>query len=728
MRQEGALQVLLTLIALIFFSMVVQGAFAASYTVRVEDAALTTDVYKQPGDFVNIVIWASSSGSASLSYNNDLKLVGGDSNSVSLSLGRNVLKFYIPEDADTGFYSVTVGSTTVSFKVITNPSLIIITHRNRLFQRYGQNSNSQSGTVISLLAKAYEKADDGNGIVYDLGNFDSMPEYLWSSYSQYSEEPLSPEELDNSYAVSAGIFVQSRCKAPNCENVLVLGDDYVVPYYRRSVTMTQGWLWNQGEATETIYTDLSYIPTKRMYFSDLDSLFPGSQVTIVTPSYVSSELNNQINDLKNDLKSEYNVVVNIKSSYNLACNSYLELGGTLVTKNLILIGNADNNRAIACLPWVESGESTISIERNVWGNKGSAIVLETDGKRLDSILTLRKLMAEQDKDEFDFGSAVVACLWDGKFEGEHPMMQEVSCNMIPIVELAPDFRDSIKCLLESEKTTIDEFVCKVNHFATFYDLAGYGAAFVSFGAGGVAAEVGDTGVSVLKVGLKNAAEGINDPKVLKAAADSFDGLSITKKVKHTSSLADIVYKNPAKYEELTESWIKIISKGDGVTTTTFKAIDIDVVDVKHLMPDKFADYAEGVKIAGYADPLTDGAGVHKVVKAFNAPGVVTNVIDPGSVVVKQIDGMAILKQGEHIGPNSGFGQVHMVKEGHYDQIKNAFGLADNNKAVDEFIQEGLEKGTKSGNTITWDVPNNEHNLKIILSDTSPGSIQIARPD
>jgi len=66
-------------------------------------------------------------------------------------------------------------------------------------------------------------------------------------------------------------------------------------------------------------------------------------------------------------------------------------------------------------------------------------------------------------------------------------------------------------------------------------------------------------------------------------------------------------------------------------------------------------------------------------------------------------------------------------QSHADDIKDAFDLANNDKAVKDFIAEGLEKGGKVGDTIIWDVPDSEYKLRIFLSSTSPGSITTAHP-
>jgi len=96
------------------------------------------------------------------------------------------------------------------------------------------------------------------------------------------------------------------------------------------------------------------------------------------------------------------------------------------------------------------------------------------------------------------------------------------------------------------------------------------------------------------------------------------------------------------------------------------------------------------------DPLED-IGKHQLLKMMKSPHVTTKIVDDEGKVVEVIDRVAVLKKGEHIGPNQGWSWEHIVGEGHHNQIKNAFNLLDNDKAVKDFIAEGLEKGYKDPN-------------------------------
>jgi hypothetical protein len=162
--------------------------------------------------------------------------------------------------------------------------------------------------------------------------------------------------------------------------------------------------------------------------------------------------------------------------------------------------------------------------------------------------------------------------------------------------------------------------------------------------------------------------------------------------------------------------IEIVSKGVGR----------EVIDIENINPEKLAVYVRGVRKIGIADPLED-IGKHQLLKMMKSPHVTTKIVDEEGRVVEVIDRVAVLKKGS---ATENWGWVHIVAEDHHNQIKNAFNLLDNDKAVKDFIAEGLEKGYKNPENpveIIWDTTNPEHKLLIVLSDASPGSLTTAYP-
>ncbi|MEA1999587.1 MAG: hypothetical protein U9N61_09760, partial [Euryarchaeota archaeon] len=175
--------------------------------------------------------------------------------------------------------------------------------------------------------------------------------------------------------------------------------------------------------------------------------------------------------------------------------------------------------------------------------------------------------------------------------------------------------------------------------------------------------------------------------------------------------------------------VEIVSKGVGR----------GVIDVDKVNPEKLAVYVRGTGKIGVADPLDDIGG-HQLLRMMKSPHVTTKVVDSGGKAVGVIDRVAVLKRGEHYFDNTaqrwrGFGWEHISlprgsDSSHADQIKDAFDLSDSDKAVKDFIAEGLERGYKNPENplqIIYEPAGFGKKLKIVLGSTSPGSITTANP-
>ena len=155
---------------------------------------------------------------------------------------------------------------------------------------------------------------------------------------------------------------------------------------------------------------------------------------------------------------------------------------------------------------------------------------------------------------------------------------------------------------------------------------------------------------------------------------------------------------------------------------TGKGIGNDVIDLAKVDAGKLAEYIKHWR----GDPLDDSAGVHKLIRMFKSVGVRTAIGDTG----QWVDDVAVLKLGvkEEWGYKHIFEYVRSGGKTRAKEIQEAFGLADDNNAVLEFIQEGLEKGTKQADgNIIWRLPDAKKDLKIVMSTDSPGSIQTVMP-
>ena len=175
--------------------------------------------------------------------------------------------------------------------------------------------------------------------------------------------------------------------------------------------------------------------------------------------------------------------------------------------------------------------------------------------------------------------------------------------------------------------------------------------------------------------------------------------------------------------------VEIVSKGVGKGV-----IDVDMVN-----PEKLAVYVRGTGKIGVADPLDDIGG-HQLLRMMKSPHVTTEIVDGGGKSVEVIDRVAVLKRGEHYFDNTaqrwrGFGWEHISLprgelQSHADDIKDAFDLADNDKAVKDFIAEGLEKGYVNPDSpieIIYEPKGFRKKLQIVLSPYYLGSITTAHP-
>jgi len=182
--------------------------------------------------------------------------------------------------------------------------------------------------------------------------------------------------------------------------------------------------------------------------------------------------------------------------------------------------------------------------------------------------------------------------------------------------------------------------------------------------------------------------------------------------------------------------------------STFKGVREGVIDVSKVFPLKLADYIEGSKIAFGLDPLDD-IGKHQLLRMMKSgdPTIKTVIKDDVGNVIREIEGVAVLKRGEHYfdpeeGVWKGFGWEHISKPrgdlpSHADEIKDALALPNNDEAVKDVIREVIEHGTVTNYIpgeaieITKTVTRNgkSHDILVVISDRPKniGSIQTAHP-
>jgi hypothetical protein len=386
------------------------------FNTSLEDADHNVRVYKQPGDLVSIIVRTASDQEISLSYPSEFTIISGDysNGKIAVKAGKeNIITFQIPENVVAkSNYTFRIGDSTEKVEVIKDPRLLIITDRKALIQRY-----SQSLKVYDVLKEAYKQADSQRGVIYSLDVY--IYEKPWKSFENYKNinNLLSLRENITEYVYHAALLVKEKCNG--CKNIIILGDDSIVPYLRKDVLYRDG-------SSKQVYTDIQYTPITSPSFGDLDfkEFFWEDSVKIVIPDSISKDSDG----IKNLTKAIYSVYhyrhvpknggyclndpygylgitctytplpandpcpydggcdfgnekinnledIKIYYSSEVGCDSF----GKLDHSTIIILGNSKINRATACYPWVEDSEYPIlSLDRNIWDGTKGAIILNAD--------------------------------------------------------------------------------------------------------------------------------------------------------------------------------------------------------------------------------------------------------------------------------------------------------------------------------------------------------------
>src|SRR3989338_95037 len=105
-----------------------------------------------------------------------------------------------------------------------------------------QQFQFEENGVKAVLKQAYSNAKD-SGVVYDLSWYkDELGvNNPFASFINYFEKITKPNMVDNSYSIEVSNFIKNKCE--NCKDVMIVGDDFVVPSYRRDISTFEGFLW-----------------------------------------------------------------------------------------------------------------------------------------------------------------------------------------------------------------------------------------------------------------------------------------------------------------------------------------------------------------------------------------------------------------------------------------------------------------------------------------------------
>ena len=375
-------------------------------------------------------------------------------------------------------------------------------------------------------------------------------------------------------------------------------------------------------ASANIYTDQHLIQKSYKPLSEIEDLFRKKQdVKVIIDEDLKSQLHGKVEELKSLIESKYLSTVEYIDPSTVGCNSF----SLLDESTLIIIGGEENN-ALKCHPFIPKEDSYLSVERNVWDIGHYSILLNPTSEKYDNLLALYNIIQNGPDPDWDSDGYVIACLWSGKFSGDVPTAKEISCNMIPLVELAPDVRDSWKCLFANKDKDTDDgvvnyFVCGVVHFATGYDMATWGAAIFTAGATGAGGEVFDGGIATLKVFLKKTLPNIVKSIGRKAVKDAAETIVAAPNL--LKSLGELVWRFPSKIPEMIEGGIQILKHGPEVGEEVLSSI-------KNLDSESFASIFKN------ADDFDD---VSSGVKSFNKVG-----IKIGDIPYGEIDNLKFLER------------------------------------------------------------------------------------
>ncbi|MBD3249415.1 hypothetical protein GF336_05195 [Candidatus Woesearchaeota archaeon] len=354
----------------------------ASAEIQIEDAVSGVNVYKQPGDFVVVKIDNDEDGYIELEYDSStFELEEGPCNGEFYIDSDKECRFFISDNAEGEYrFSIKEGSS-AEVKVIDDPSVLLITNKQRLQERF----NSE---VDSLMEQAYSTASEEKGIIYDLGLY--INKHPFSDLSDYDEGLLEPKDDGvNDYVLAVSGFVKERCNG--CKNTIIVGDDYVVPHYRRDIDWENWYLVGSSYEEKNIYTDLPYIQTTKKQFNKLESImyryeygekYEGKDITFIVPRTMADGMEEEIENLKSILTREFSPNYKPEEGFigdNVVCNDpgfLSDFNG----KTLVVIGNEENNPAFKCFPFLSATEDDDAafIEVNPWDGMNYAIVVNTN--------------------------------------------------------------------------------------------------------------------------------------------------------------------------------------------------------------------------------------------------------------------------------------------------------------------------------------------------------------
>jgi hypothetical protein len=195
----------------------------------------------------------------------------------------------------------------------------------------------------------------------------------------------------NSYSSEVAELIKEKCHG-DCENVVIVGDDYVVPHFRRDIRLSPWYNFLidfGGVKNDEILTDIGYVQRKQKTFSEFDDLFKlkyddkeyqGKDVVIIRPTNPTSRQNSEINEFKQVLVDNgYNPNFIEKKGDEIVCND-VHLWDNFNGDTLFVFGTEENNPAFNCFPFQAGLENRDAafIDINPWDGRNYAVIVNTN--------------------------------------------------------------------------------------------------------------------------------------------------------------------------------------------------------------------------------------------------------------------------------------------------------------------------------------------------------------
>ena len=340
-------------------------------------------VYKQPGDKIRLNIYSEQSDSVYIEYDT-VYLSDNCLGTLNLNPGINSCDLQVNEYSPTGRIIIKTDNKESHIKISESPEYVIITDSVKLKQRYP----AEESGVDAILKQAYQNAEKDRGMVYDLSQYNNIIQLQnpFTSFRAYNEKITEPSSLNKAYHIRISDFTRAKCKY--CKDVMIIGDDFVVPHLRRNISKKEiQWVFFPKRSNQYIYTDTAFSGKSMLQFNNyfemfkIDGKYEGKNVKFVVPGTVTTEMRTSIDNILGALNAnEYFPDINdeVNGGESICYNTYWT--SDLKSNTLIIIGTEETNNIFNCMAFTEREDHIdgIYIQPNPLDTDEYAIVINSD--------------------------------------------------------------------------------------------------------------------------------------------------------------------------------------------------------------------------------------------------------------------------------------------------------------------------------------------------------------